>query len=227
MALTALALALPALASAEPGAEPMAKIERQSPSGYSFGFRVGGYGFRDPNAAEASQKWSDCRMNGLGLFGQKKLSRHAFLEAGGDVYFADNFPVGQSTAHGQPMDRLSGLLTAAAGLRTRATARLSAYAMVGLGVELTKVKIGDDHHHIANHPDDEGAHSGGAIEGSRVMPLGFIGFGADVRFSKRLSGGAMLRTYLMGHFQHGHDVTELDAKPEAANQGLFYLRYDL
>jgi len=209
------AIAVPCLQAATAAADPMVEQRARPDSVYAFGMRVGGYGFRAPEA-DAAHRWSDCRMNGVGLFAERRLSHHAFVEAGTDVYFADTTLLADPE-QADGMDRLSGLLTMAAGLRMAPGAWLSGYAQIGAGVELTRVSMG-------GHSHDE-TMAGVTMEDSRVFPLGFVGFGADVRLTSRLRGGASLRTYLMAHFDHGGD--SLDAEPEAANQGQFYLRYSL
>lgn len=208
------ALALPCLHAATAAAEPMVEKQATADSVHAFGVRVGGYGFRAPEA-DAAHRWSDCRMNGLGLFAERRLSHHAFVEAGTDVYFADTTILADPQQAGG-MDRLSGLFTVAAGLRMAPGARLSGYAQIGAGVELTRVSMGGHDHEAMTGP---------AMEESGVYPLGFVGFGADVRLTGRLRAGASLRTYLMAHFDHGTD--SLDPEPEAANQGQFFLRYSL
>jgi len=211
------ALALPVLHAATAAAEPMAEARSgEADSIYGFGFRVGGYGFRAPQA-DATHRWSDCRMNGVGVFGDRKLTRNAFVEAGADVYFADNTILSDPTQ--QPgMDRLSGLMSVAGGLRMAPGARLSGYAQVGVGVELTRVTMG-------GHSEDPMVASTPLMEENAVFPLGFVGIGGDVRLTGRMRVGASFRTYLMAHFDHASGT--MNAEPEAANQGQFYLRYAL
>jgi hypothetical protein len=184
--------------------------------------RVGGYGFRNTHAESASEKWNDCRMNGLGLFGQKHLTQHAFLEAGSDIYFSDDMILGADSTEAEPMDRLSGLLSVSAGLRMYPASRVSAYAQVGVGVELTRVTMGAAAH---EHTDPVPASAPAEMTTTRTLPMGFVGFGGDVRVGTRTRLGATFRTNVMAHFDHG--ATTLDAEPEAANQVQFYLRYSL
>jgi hypothetical protein len=186
--------------------------------------RVGGYGFRLPGA-DTTDRFQDCRMNGIGVSVDRSFSEHVFVEGGADIYFADTFPEGASH-EGDTMDRVSGLMSAAAGLRMFPKSRINAYAQLGIGVEMTKVTVpsGDQ-----------------VLEDSFVMPHGFIGFGTDVRLGKRLRIGASVRTHVMGHFVHGHEqehdgvavdlnghaADELSPQPEIAAQGQFYLKYAL
>ena len=203
--------------------------DESRPSGdYSFGMRVGGYGFRQPEG-DRRNGWNDCRMNGIGAFAERMLSRHAFVEAGADLYFSETFPMAPDGQ--EHMDRMSGLLTAAGGLRMYPKARVSAYVQLGAGLELTRVsRIESDHRHSQNH----------------ALPMGFVGVGGDIKVTRRLRAGMNLRAYVMGHFHHEHgaapsvqpvaksDISlddspaeRMTAEPEAAAQAQFYLRYTL
>ncbi|HUH02412.1 MAG TPA: outer membrane beta-barrel protein [Kofleriaceae bacterium] len=222
LALTTVTVSTPALAQP---ATPMVQTPSDSGQEYAFGMRVGGYGFRNTQAESAAEKWNDCRMNGLGLFGQKHLTEHAFLEAGSDIYFSDDMILGEDSTHAENMDRLSGLLSVSAGLRMYPASRVSAYAQVGVGLELTRVTMGAAAH---GHTDGPVAASAPAeMTSTRTLPMGFVGFGGDVRVGSRTRLGANFRTNLMAHFDHGEGMTTLEAVPEAANQVQFYLRYSL
>lgn len=206
-------------------ATPMVQNQSDGAQEYAFGMRVGGYGFRNPQAESASEKWNDCRMNGLGLFGQKHLTQHAFLEAGSDIYFSDDMILAEDQSQAENMDRLSGLLSVAAGLRMYPASRVSAYAQVGVGVELTRVTMPAVAHEHTNGPIPASAPA--EMTTTRTLPMGFVGFGGDVRVGSHTRLGASFRTNLMAHFDHGDGVTTLEAEPEAANQVQFYLRYSL
>ncbi len=170
-------------------------------------------------------------MNGIGAFGEYALSRHAFVEAGADLYFAETFPL--APAEQQDMDRMSGLFSVAGGLRMHPAGRVSSYVQLGVGLELTKVAMVEQ-----------------GVSDSFALPVGFVGVGADIKISSRLRLGANLRAYVMGHFPHDHTAThdhdtigtaarhddgvlpaseaiELSPEPEAAAQAQFYLRYAL
>ena len=203
-------------------AEPMVSATTDASFEYAFGARVGGYGFRSVEG-DRRNAWNDCRMNGMGVFGEKHLTRNAFVEAGADLYFSESFPL--EPAEGEDtMDRLSGLLTVAGGMRMFPASRISSYVQIGAGVEMTKVTMTTAAHEMT---DD------------RVLPMGFVGFGGDLRIGARTYLGMNLRAYLMGHFDHAHsegnDASPLGAEmepqmsvsPEAAAQAQFYLRYDL
>jgi hypothetical protein len=226
LATLSLILLAPAAASAD--SMPAATVDTGSTaSDYAFGMRVGGYGFRNTHAESASEKWNDCRMNGVGVFGHKKLSEHGFLEGGSDIYFSDNFILGADEATHSNMDRLSGLFSVAAGLRMFPSSRFSAFAQVGLGLELTRVTLSPaEHSHDPGAMDDPVPLGQTEVENT-AMPLGFVGFGADVRLGQRTRLGMNFRTYLMAHYDHGDGITSLNAEPEAANQVQFYLRYQL
>jgi hypothetical protein len=186
------------------------------PAEYTVGARVGGYGFRQaPTAGADHTGFTDCRMNGIGLFGQKRLNHAFFAEAGLDAYFADTLGTGFHE-HGDgsmsegTMDRVSGLLSVAGGARVNANGRVSPYVQVGAGLELTRVSMPDL-----------------GVESSRALPLAFFGFGGDLRITRALRVGMNLRVHVMGHFDHGAGTTELEAEPELAAQGQFYAKWDL
>lgn len=162
---------------------------------WGAGVRVGGYGFRD-----AEGGWEDCRMDGVGVFAERRIGRHLFAEAGLDQYNAK-----ADTVAREQMDRTSTHVTVAAGLR--APHRwVSPYIQVGAGVELTSVTM-DGHHE------------------DRTLPSGFFGIGADLRLTRHLRAGMNLRFHSMGHFDHHSGHMEVEQTP--ASQGQFFLRYDM
>jgi len=167
---------------------------------WGFGARVGGYGFREA-APEGGTSWEDCRMGGMGLFAERRLTSLVFLEGGLDQYFADNPEL---------MDRVSTTATVAGGLRMFPGAWVSLHVQLGAGLELTRVAMFD--------------HSR-----SDVLPTAFFGFGADARVYQGLRVGANVRLHGMGHYDHHHTtlVEEMEVSPELASQGQVYLRYDL
>lgn len=174
-----------------------------------IGARIGGYGFRE-NTSGASD-WHDCRMNGLGVFVDKPLAGPWFVEGGLDTYFAagvDGHDHEHDASSAAPMDRVSGLLTVAGGVRLFREARVSPFVLAGAGVELTRVSLP------------------GLGEESFVLPMGFFGVGADLRLG-RVSLGATLRVNLMGHFDHGAGVVALEPEPELAAQAQFHARVAL
>ncbi len=191
---------------------------------YGFGARVGGYGFRR-DAADARSNWDECRMNGLGVFGERRVGAHLFVEGGLDLYFSESFPQPPNDQD-LPIDRISGLLTAAVGLRAAGPWRTSGYAQVGVGLELTRVSVPYD---------------GGAISDHLAMPAGFLGVGGDLRVGRHTYLGANLRAYLMGNFDYDPDQLDMQPGwttppaaaevfapvPDAAAQAQFYLRRDL
>lgn len=212
----------PTISSAQSPATLMSTAPR-----YAFGMRVGGYGFRQ-SEGDRRNGWEDCRMNGIGAFGEYTISKHAFVEAGADLYFSETFPMAPTE---EPvMDRMSGLFSLAGGLRMFPRKRVSSYVQLGVGLELTKVGM------VAEGVSDNFA-----------LPVGFVGIGGDVKLTSRLRIGANLRAYVMGHFPHSHEdshehgpiakhddgvlpvaePTELSPVPEAAAQAQFYLRYSL
>lgn len=216
-------------AAAEPEAAPAApNIVRAAarPATYDLGVRIGGYGFRRDGDARPGDEWSECRMNGLGVFASRALPGPLFVEAGLDMYSSIE-PTGDAAAMDLPIDRTSGLFSVAGGVRTQLAPWLRGYLQLGAGVELTRVSVpyGDD-----------------TIRDTKAMPEGFFGFGADLRIARRTYLGAAFRTLMMGNFDYTR--AELDQKqewgfstPDAAvvfdaslgfaAQGQFYLRRDL
>ena len=135
-------------------------------------------------------------------YAQRGLRGPLFLEAGADVYFAAD----RGEDYVQKVDRLSGLFSLAAGVRTRPTARVVGYAQLGLGVEFTRVEV-------------EGVNQRGM-----VLPDAFLGIGVAVRVTDRLQLGGNMRVHAMGYFEG--DAT-MEARPEAATQGQLFIGYDL
>ena len=179
----------------------------QGLGGLEIGARVGGYGFREHTAD--GTEWHDCRMNGGGIFAQRPLRGPFFTEAGIDAYFADDtggFGHDHSAGIDTGMDRVSGLFTAAAGARAFAGARVSPYALLGLGLELTRVTMAGE-------------------EAGFALPMAFFGFGADLRFG-RVSVGASFRINAMGHFAHD-GPSHMEPEGELAAQGQFHIKASL
>lgn len=199
-------LGLPALAHADDAIDASASTAPP----ITVGARVGGYGFRDPQAGDRRDAWDDCRMNGLGVFARKDLGR-VNVEAGTDIYFSESFPM-KPSAQDAGEDRLSGLVTVAAGARLVDTKYVRALAQIGTGVELTRFSMAMP--------------NGTTAEDSRALPLGFVGVAGEVVLGARTAIGASMRTYIMGKFEADRDC-QLEVKPEAAAQGQFYLTYRL
>lgn len=184
---------------------------------HSFGFRVGGYGYRNTQHADKGE-WDDCRMDGVGIFGQRTFGEHFFGEVGFDMYSSADTQE-QLDAGRVVMDRVSGIATVAAGAKVN-VGRLTPYVQSGLGLEATRIRL-------------EGS------EDSGVYPMGFVGLGADLRLTRGLSFGMNFRTNVMKHFVHGgdagmvpavggHDHTDdLASEYELAAQGQFFLRYQM
>jgi len=194
---------------------------------YSIGARVGGYGFRREGSAglfegAGGSAWSECRMNGFGVFGNRTVAGPLFLEAGLDTYFSTD----QAEASDLPIDRQSALISAAVGVRTSFTSWLAGYAQLGTGVELTRLAV---------------PYGDSTIRADKVFPEGFAGLGADVRIAKGTVVGASFRALVMANFDY--DPTRLEmpsqwvaapaagdvfaATPTLAAQAQFYLRKDL
>lgn len=217
--------ALAGTAAAEPEPEVAPMVSASAPAGdYAFGARVGGYGFRR-DAGDRRSDWDECRMNGLGVFGERRFGPHFFVEAGIDLYFAESFPMRPSDGD-LPMDRMSGLITSAVGMRAEGPWRLSGYAQLGVGLELTRVSVPYGETSISDH---------------LALPAGFVGIGGDLRVGDRTVIGANLRAHVMGNVTYDPDDLEMqpgwtvppaadevfDPSPDAAAQMQFYVRREL
>lgn len=127
-----------------------------------------------------------------------------------------------------PLDRMSGLLSVAAGARTQLASWLRGYVQLGGGVELTRVAV--------PYGEDE------TIRDTKVMPEGFFGVGVDLRIARRTYVGASFRSLVMGNFNYrradlqqqqdwGFGAPNADVVFEPsldfAAQGQFYLRREL
>jgi hypothetical protein len=206
--LGSMTLFAPALARAD-----QATATATSSVDYSFGARVGGYGFR--NTAHPEQgDWDDCRMDGLGVFGQRSFTRHLFAEVGFDLYTAQD-ATGADTPGA--MDRISGITTVAAGARIP-WRWVSPYLQVGLGLEVTRVEMPEH-----------------GLRDSAVVPMGFLGIGLELRATENISLGGNVRTNVMKHYDHGGDAhdpgdtshTEMTGELDAAAQGQLFLKYQI
>ncbi|HPH67974.1 MAG TPA: hypothetical protein PLF40_19585 [Kofleriaceae bacterium] len=229
-----LALALASAAAAlmatslSASAESTGGIQRAAapaPSTWSMGARVGGYGFRRPQPA-ATTDWNVCRMNGVGLFVNHALRGALFVETGLDLYASDDF-VMAGRATDLPVNRKSGLVTGAVGAHAPITAWLDAYVQLGVGVELTAVSV----------PYGTSL----KISDQKVLPVGFMGVGSDVRVGAHTHLGASFRVHVMGNFDYDPSKLQLmgnwptppsadtvfAASPDLAAQGQFYVRRDL
>ena len=164
-------------------------------------------------------------MNGIGVFVQRALAHGFFLETGFDLYFSESWPF-QPTTTDAPLDRTSGLSISGIGYRTQIVPRIAAYAQLGAGVELTHVAI----------PYDTST-----IDAVRVLPVGFVGFGGDIRIATGTYLGMNLRLDAMGNFNYDAATLKMqpgwtappsssqifDATLGFAAQMQFYLRRDL
>lgn len=189
---------------------------------FEIGARVGGYGFHREGETDPTQTWSECRMNGLGVFGTRALAGPLFVEAGLDLYASTN--TGQPGD--MPIDRTSGLVSTAIGARTQVTSWLRGYVQLGAGVELARVSV----------PYGEER-----IRDSKAMPEGFFGLGIDLRVARGTYLGSSFRTLVMGNFDYdparldmsngwlaAPSSTEVfDASPDVANQVQFYVRREI
>ena len=181
----------------------------------AVGARVGGYGFREPTPASGQEKsgtgWQACRMNGIGVFVNRNLDKTFFVEGGLDTYFADDTVVeNASDSYDTPIDRVSGLLSVSAGARLYPSSVVSPYVQLGLGAELTRVRL-----------------PALAMEDTALLPFGFFGVGATVRVSSRVKLGSVFRVNAMGYYDDAQFQTEMKPEPELATQGQFYAAFAL
>lgn len=212
-------------AAADPAPAATVSAAARAPA-YDVGVRIGGYGFRREGDPRPGEGWTQCRMNGFGVFASRAVRGPAYVEAGLDMYSSAE-PTAEAAAMDLPIDRTSGLLSVAGGIRASVAPWLRGYLQIGAGVELTRVSVpyGDD-----------------TIRDTKAMPEGFFGAGFDLRVARRTYLGATLRTLLMGNFDYSR--AELDQKqgwgfstPAAdvvfdaslgfAAQAQFYLRREL
>ena len=128
-------------------------------------------------------------MNGFGVFGTRTVTGPLFVEAGLDMYTSANV----ENAMDLPIDRTSGLVSAAVGARTNIGRYLRGYVQVGGGVELTRVSV----------PYGEER-----LRDAKVMPEGFFGAGFDLRLWEGTYVGTSLRALMMGNFDY--DPARLD-----------------
>ena len=194
---------------------------------YDVGFRVGGYGFRREGDKTPGEGWTECRMNGFGMFADRVVHGPIYVEAGLDAYSSSNL-IESSPSTDLPIDRLSGLVSVAGGVRTQLAPWLRAYVQLGAGLELTRVSVpyGDD---------------GQTIRDDKAMPMGFFGVGADLRVARGTYLGATMRMLVMGNFDYDPMRLQMSnqwvappspsdvfaASPDFAAQGQFYVRHDL
>jgi hypothetical protein len=203
-------------------AEPTQATTSATPSTYDLGLRVGGYGFRREGDNKRTTAWTECRMDGFGVFGSRALTGPLFLEGALDMYSSTDFNA-PGAENDLPVARTSGILSTAIGARVHIASRVRGFVQLGIGVELTRVSV----------PYGEQT-----VRDQLVMPEGFFGAGVDVRLFKRTHVGAQIRAHVMGNFEY--DAAKLDTtwtmptadevfdpSADAAAQGQFYVRHDL
>ena len=222
-----LAVAVLAAASSPVLAQPSETIPtKAAPPTYDLGVRVGGYGFRRDGDVRPGEGWTECRMNGFGVFGSRSLTGPMFAEAGIDMYSSADFPIDSMSAMDLPIDRTSGLFSVALGARTQVASWLRGYIQLGGGLELSRVSVpyGDER-----------------VRANKAMPEGFFGAGADLRIANRTYIGATFRALVMGTFDYDPDRLDpqqgwvsappadevFDASPGVAAQAQFFVRREI
>jgi hypothetical protein len=193
---------------------------------YDLGFRIGGYGFRREGDNRPAEDWTECRMNGFGVFASRVMHGPIFVEAGLDLYSSADTPLGPAEGD-LPIDRASGLVSVAAGVRTQVTSWLRGYVQLGAGVEITRASV---------------PYEGDPIRATKTMPEGFFGVGLDLRIANKTYVGASFRALAMGNFDYSSEELERNrsngwtrpmsedvfaASLDFAAQGQFHLRRDL
>lgn len=185
----------------------------------AFGVRIGGYGFREPEGGSTS--WTDCRMDGAGLFSTVDITRNIFAELAMDFYQANAEVVDAG------MDRMSLHTQVAAGVRMLPDFYVSPYIQLGGGAEWTRVTL-----------NAQGA------EDTLWLPTAFIGVGGELNLLDELKFGANIRMFTMAlPDHHGPDAATtarglstrpqalgehgggIDMRFEAAGQAQFFIRY--
>ncbi len=208
-------------AAADPEMSTSSGVIAEPTPTWAVGARVGGYGFRRTEQFDPGS-WTECRMDGLGVFGQRTLRGPLFLESGLDVYGT----IGKGQASDLPLDRESALLSTAIGLRTQFTPWLRGYAQLGAGAELTRLSV---------------PYGDSTIHADRVFPEGFFGFGGELRIVRGTFVGANIRLHVMANFDY--DPMRLQtsnqwvaapaasqvfaASPDLASQMQFYFRREI
>ncbi len=211
---SAVVLAAPAARADQGDVSPDTSVAADA-GRFSFGARAGGFGFRNTEHVGVG-KWDDCRMDGIGVFAQRSFTPHLFAEAAFDLYTAAD--VTPTVEMPEPhMDRISGITSVAAGARMP-WRWVAPYVQIGVGLEVTRVEM-------ASHGMDDRA----------ISPMGFVGFGAEVRPTERFSLGAAARTNLIKHYEHDgaphadgdapHD--EMHGELEAAAQGQLFIKLEI
>jgi len=213
------------VASSSAYAEPTSVTATAPAPTYDVGFRVGGYGFRREGDPRPGEGWTECRMNGVGVFADRALRGPLFVEAGLDAYASSTLAMA-SPSTDLPIDRMSAIVSVAGGARVQLASWLRTYVQLGVGAELTRVSVpyGNDR-----------------IRDSKALPEGFFGAGLDLRIAKGTYVGATLRALVMGNFDY--DAAKLDtsmgwvapppasevfaASASVAAQGQFYVRHDM
>jgi hypothetical protein len=226
VALTA-AVAGPSVAAADPADAATVIASTTAPSLYDVGFRVGGYGFRREGDPTPGEGWTECRMDGIGVFADRTLRGPVYLEAGVDGYTSSTLFETAAQKMDAPIDRISLLVSVAGGARSQLTRWLRGYVQLGVGVELTHVSMPYG--------------NTGTIRDDLALPEGFFGVGADIRVARATYIGATMRMLVMGNFNYtaqqamsGNQWVAqptpaqlFDASPDLAVQGEFYFRRDL
>lgn len=172
----------------------------------SIGARIGGYGFRQLNPETDLINWENCRMNGVGIFGNFDFKNtKLYSEISLDTYFVT------AQTMNQGIDRVSYHTQGLLGYRLPITQWLVPNIHLGGGAELTRVEIFQK-------------------TDSRITPTGFIGVGGELVI-KDLHFGMAIRTNVMQLPEYEWNVTgdsaSLEYHTELASQMLFSVRYTL
>jgi hypothetical protein len=220
-------LAAPAVAAADPADATSVIAAATQPSSYDVGVRVGGYGFRREGDPTPGAGWTECRMDGIGVFVDRALRGPLYLELGVDGYTSSTLFETSAQKADAPIDRISLLASGAIGARAQLTRWLRGYVQLGTGVELAHVSI------------PYGASA--TIRDDLVLPEGFFGAGADIRVARGSYVGATMRLLVMANFDYSPQQWMSNNQwvaqptpsqvfawsPDLAIQAQFYFRHDL
>lgn len=165
----------------------------------SIGARVGGYGFRHVTDNQLIG-WDNCRMNGVGVFGNLDFASDTYAELSVDLYHATAQPITQG------LDRLSLHTFGVLGYRMMPDALITPNVHIGGGMEWTKVEV-------FGNTD------------TRFAPVGFVGAGGEINV-REFHFGLAIRAHLMQLPEYQwNNATEVTYETEAAAQMIFTARY--
>ncbi len=136
----------------------------------SFGFRLGGYSFRNVDE-DGDTKWNEAQTGGIGAFGTLDFGHYVYSELGLDFYSSDGGAVER-----EGIDRFSTAITGAVGVRMFPKFVITPNVHIGLGAQFNKV---------------EAVELG--IDETRLDPVMFIGVGVEGNIGDHVRLGLNVR----------------------------------